>query len=75
MIVFYEEYMAPNEKVKLLAVDGVMPDQTSISDRSYPYFTEVYVVVRDDLPHTRKPTQSRQILVDSEEKQCDSLKS
>lgn len=59
-VYYYEEYMAPNEKVKLLAVDGVMPDQTSISDRSYPYFTEVYVVVRDDLP----PTSSAYLLRD-----------
>lgn len=50
-VYYYEENMAPNEKIKLLAVDGVMPERESIQSRRYPFTTEVYVVVRaDSLP-------------------------
>jgi phosphate transport system substrate-binding protein len=50
-IYFYEENMAPEkESVRLLAVDGVMPGADSIRSRQYPYTTEVYAVVRGDLP-------------------------
>lgn len=47
-VYYYEEYMAPNEKVKLLAVDGIKPDHKTIQTRQYPFTTEVYVVVRAD---------------------------
>ena len=49
-VYYYEEYMAPNEKVKLLAVDGIKPDHETIQTRHYPFTTEVYVVVRADSP-------------------------
>jgi len=59
-VFFYEENMAPRkESVRLLAVDGVMPSSASIRGRAYPYTTEVYAVVRDDLP---KDALARQLL-------------
>jgi phosphate transport system substrate-binding protein len=47
---YYEENMAPKEKIKLLAVDGIKPDHESIQTRRYPFTTEVYTVVRADSP-------------------------
>ncbi len=49
-VYYYEENMAPTEKIKLLAVDGIKPDHASIRTRRYPFTTEVYVVVRADSP-------------------------
>ena len=52
-VFYYEENMAPNENIKLIAVDGVQPSQESIGNREYPYTSEVYVVVRSDSsPHS-----------------------
>jgi phosphate transport system substrate-binding protein len=48
-VYYYEENMAPNEKVKLIAVNGIMPDQETIHSRQYPFTTEVYMAVRADL--------------------------
>ena len=50
--------MAPREQVKLLAVDGVRPDQGSIRSRQYPFVTEVYAVVRGNQP---KESQAYQL--------------
>ncbi len=51
-IYYYERNMAPaKERVRLLSVDGVAPSADSIRSRQYPYTTEVYAVVRGDLPN------------------------
>ena len=42
--------MAPNEYVKLCGVDGILPNSDSIQSGEYPFTTEVYAVVRTDLP-------------------------
>jgi len=49
-VFYYEENMAPNEYIKLVAVDGVQPTQESISNRTYPFTTEVFSVVRAGSP-------------------------
>jgi phosphate transport system substrate-binding protein len=51
-VFYYEENMAPKEKIKLLAVDGIKPDYESIQTHQYPFTTEVYMVVRADSPPT-----------------------
>ncbi len=38
--------MAPNEYIKLLAMDGIQPTLGSIKNREYPFTSEVYAVVR-----------------------------
>lgn len=59
-IFFYEQHMAPEkERGWLLAVDGVQPDEASIRSRAYPYTTDVYAVVRADLP---EDSLARQLL-------------
>jgi len=47
-VFYYEENMAPNEYIKLIAVDGVQPTLGSIKNKEYPLTTEVYSVVRAD---------------------------
>ena len=49
-VFYYEQAMAPNERLKLCAVDGVVPDSKSIQSKTYPFTTEVYAVVRQDEP-------------------------
>ena len=51
-IYYYEENMAPNELVKLIAVDGIRPDRETIQTLRYPFTTDVYAVVRADSPPT-----------------------
>jgi phosphate transport system substrate-binding protein len=50
-VYFFEEFMAPNEALKLSSVDGIEPTSETIRNRSYPYTTEVFAVVRSDLDH------------------------
>jgi phosphate transport system substrate-binding protein len=50
-VYYYEERLAPQaEQVRLLAVDGILPDQERIASRNYPYTTEVYAVMRASQP-------------------------
>lgn len=47
-VYFYAMFMYPDERVKLVGVEGVIPSSSSIADRSYPLTTEVYTVLRAD---------------------------
>ena len=49
-VFYYEENMAPNEYIKLIAVDGVQPTQETIKTGRYPFTSEVYAVVRSESP-------------------------
>ncbi len=44
------EFMAPQVAIKACAVEGILPTAESIRSRRYPFLTEVYAVVRRDLP-------------------------
>jgi len=48
-VYYYEQNMAPEERVKLVEVDGIKPNSKSIQSKEYPLTTEVYVVIRGDL--------------------------
>ena len=48
-VYFFEQFMAPNDKLKLLGIDGVVPSSETIGQRSYSLATEVYAAVRADL--------------------------
>jgi phosphate transport system substrate-binding protein len=41
--------MAPNDSLKLLGVNGVVPGYTSLKNKEYIYTTEVFAVIREDL--------------------------
>ncbi len=43
-----------NTKVKVLGVEGVMPSLANIGDGSYPLYTPLYLVVREDAPQAGK---------------------
>jgi phosphate transport system substrate-binding protein len=41
--------MVRDKIAKIIAVDGVYPDSKTIKNKTYPYTTEVYAVIRSDL--------------------------
>jgi phosphate transport system substrate-binding protein len=49
-VFYYATFMLPDENVKLLGVEGVTPTSETIASRAYPLVTEVYAVVRGDMP-------------------------
>jgi phosphate transport system substrate-binding protein len=49
-VYYFAVYMLPTETVRMLPIEGVFPDSGRIADGSYPFATEVYVVVRQDAP-------------------------
>ncbi|MFC2042689.1 PstS family phosphate ABC transporter substrate-binding protein [Chloroflexota bacterium] len=65
-VFYYEQNMAPNENVKLVAVDGIQPNQNSIQSLQYPFTSEVYVVVREDLSPTNPTFSLRDWLLSPE---------
>jgi ABC-type phosphate transport system substrate-binding protein len=49
-VYFYKKFMAPfYYNVKFCGVEGVYPCYNTIYDKTYPYTTEVYVVITKDL--------------------------
>lgn len=48
-VYYYKEFMARNEDIKHISVDGVYPDYNTLQSREYPYTTDVYAVIREDL--------------------------
>ena len=49
-VYFYAAHIFPAPGVRMLAIDGVAPSAETIADGSYPYVTDVYVVVRNGEP-------------------------
>ena len=49
-IMTYLDDVYDNEELKVFAVNGVIPSVESITDSSYPYHTQGYVVIRADEP-------------------------
>lgn len=47
----YKKMLAqiPDGIASKIAVDGIYPDKTTIGNRTYPFTTEVYAVIRSDL--------------------------
>lgn len=68
-VYFFEEFMAPNEEIKLVAVDGVTPSYKTIGARKYPFTTEVYVVVRKGLSEDSAAYRLRDWLLSAEGQQ------
>ena len=49
-VYYYNEHIVRGgESLKTIGVDGVHPNKQTISDRSYPYATDVYAVIRSDM--------------------------
>lgn len=49
-VFFYTSFIHIVPSVKLIGVEGVVPTSATIADGSYPLVTEVYAVVRADMP-------------------------
>lgn len=49
-VYYYIHAMYGNERMRMLAVDGVVPSHQTIADDAYPLITYYYAVVRADLP-------------------------
>lgn len=45
---YNEQIIRPGNRLKIIGIDGVYPNKQTISDRSYPYSTDVYAVIRSD---------------------------
>lgn len=41
--------MAPNDSLKLLAVNGIFPEYNTLKKKQYIYTTDVYTVIRENL--------------------------
>ncbi len=65
-VYFFEEFMAPNERIKLIGIDGVYPDYGNISTGDYALTTEVYAVIRDDLDPSNNSYKLRDWLLTEE---------
>ena len=65
-VYFFEEFMAPNEKIKLCGIDDVVPNYENIRTRKYPFTTEVYVVIRSDLDKDGNAYKLRDWLLSNE---------
>lgn len=49
-VYYYNEYIVrAGDRLKVLGIDGVQPNKQTIGNRSYPYTTEVYAVIRSDM--------------------------
>lgn len=46
-VYYYEQFMAPNDRLRIMQIDGVAADEEFIKSREYKYTTEVYAVIRD----------------------------
>lgn len=49
-IYYYVTNMAPDEHIRMIAIDGVRPTAATIASRAYPLTSEVFAVVRKGLP-------------------------
>jgi phosphate transport system substrate-binding protein len=48
-VYYYKEFMARNPNVKHIGVDGVYPEYSTLENREYPYVTDVFAMIREDL--------------------------
>jgi phosphate transport system substrate-binding protein len=62
-VYYYTQYMARNENVKQLKVDGYYPDSNSIKTRDYKYTANVYAVIRKDLQRTSEAYRLYELLL------------
>ena len=48
-VYFFNQFMAPRERIKVCAVNEIKPDPLSISSGTYIYTTKVYTAIRSNL--------------------------
>jgi phosphate transport system substrate-binding protein len=62
-VYYYHEFMARAEAVKSLSIDGVHPGYLTLKTREYPYTTDVYAMIREDLDESAMAYKLFQILL------------
>jgi phosphate transport system substrate-binding protein len=65
-VYYYATFMLPDERVKLLGIDGRAPTFDNLATRRYPLTTEVYVAVRAGTPRTHTAVRLRDWLLTAE---------
>ncbi len=65
-VYFFEQFMAPNDSLKLLGVNGIVPQYFTLKKKQYIYTTDVYVVIREDLDKSSTAYQLYQWLLTDE---------
>ena len=65
-VYYYAMFIFPHEQVKLIDIDGVNPTSDTVAKRAYPLTTEVYAVVRDDMPQDSTAIMLRDWLLTEE---------
>jgi phosphate transport system substrate-binding protein len=66
-VYYYKQFMANNFKnIKLCGVDSFYPNYDNIFNKLYPYTTDVYVVIRNDLDPTSPSYKIRDWLLGEE---------
>jgi len=48
-VYYYKEHIKKGARIPSLAVNGITPNIITISNKTYPFVTEVYAVIRSDL--------------------------
>jgi phosphate transport system substrate-binding protein len=48
-VYYYATSLLPTETVQVIGINGISPTKETIKDRTYPFTTEVYVVVREGM--------------------------
>jgi phosphate transport system substrate-binding protein len=48
-VYYYNEKMVRDKIAKIIGIDGVYPNKATLRNKTYPYTTEVYAVIRSDL--------------------------
>jgi phosphate transport system substrate-binding protein len=65
-VYYYATFMLPDERVKLVSINGVKPTSDSIARRTYPLTAEVYAVMRKGTPKESTAAQLRDWLLTDE---------
>ena len=58
--------MFDNQKVKMIAIEGVQPTSATIASRAYPLAAEVYVITRKGTPSTSTAAMLRDWLLSAD---------
>ena len=65
-VFYFERFMAPREKNRVLSIDGIAPSRASFANGTYPFTSPVYAVVRGGLKTDSPTLKLRDWLLTSE---------
>ena len=65
-VYFYAGEMNKNPRLRLLSVNGIEPKKETISDKTYPFSAEFYIVIRRDEPDNSPVRLLRDFLLSEE---------